>query len=76
MKKKLFLVMVIALSLCLLFCACKGIDNEIEIKFPQSFDPSDATDLDAVELYNEALENLTAVAQIPFNINITIDQNA
>ena len=25
---------------------------------------------------NEALENLTAVAQIPFNINITIDQNA
>lgn len=57
MKKKLFLVMVIALSLCLLFCACKGIDNELEIKFPQSFDPSDATDLDAVELYNEALEN-------------------
>ena len=28
MKKKLFFVMVIALSLCLLFCACKGIDNE------------------------------------------------
>ena len=59
MKKKSFFVMVIALSLCLLFCACKGIDNEIEIKFPQSFDQNDATDLDAIKLYNEALKNFT-----------------
>ena len=51
--------MVIALSLCLLFCACKGIDNELEIKFPQSFDQNDATDLDAIKLYNEALKNFT-----------------
>ena len=59
MKKKSFFVMVIALSLCLLFCACNGIDNEIEIKFPQSFDQNDATDLDAIKLYNEALKNFT-----------------
>lgn len=59
MKKKSFFVMVIALSLCPLFCACKGIDNEIEIKFPQSFDQNDATDLDAIKLYNEALKNFT-----------------
>ena len=59
MKKKSFFVMVIALSLYLLFCACKGIDNEIEIKFPQSFDQNDATDLDAIKLYNEALKNFT-----------------